>query len=75
MTIDHTSAQTGQVTINREVCSGHARCVVLAPRLFDIDDDGLSTVQRQPADVAEYDDARRAASGCPERAITIVEAS
>jgi ferredoxin len=55
-------------------CSGHGRCYVLEPGLFEPDDDGyaviVSSVVSDDADVAS---ARRAATACPEGAILLTE--
>jgi len=52
---------------------GHNRCVVLAPDLFDADDDGYAILKRDPQTDEEKVLAQRAARACPERAITIIE--
>ena len=33
-----------KVTVDANLCQGHARCYAIAPELFDVDDYGLSTV-------------------------------
>ena len=66
-----------RVVIDADVCQGHARCQLTAPELFGLsDDDGHAFVVAGVADPvpAELEDkARRAAVGCPEQAITLVE--
>ena len=64
---------TGRIRIDRGRCSGHARCLVVAPDLFDLDDEYVATSLRQPTTEAELDNARTAASECPEAAIQIEE--
>jgi ferredoxin len=64
----------GRIEIDRDVCSGHARCLQVAPDLFDLDDEGVAMSLRQPVTAAELDEARRAAMACPEAAIRIGEA-
>lgn len=56
--------------IDRNVCTGHARCNAVAPQLFSIDDDGLAVLQHQPVTPAEQADAARASLACPEQAIS-----
>jgi ferredoxin len=73
MTNEGAAPAVARIEINREICSGHARCVAIAPEFFDIDDDGFSVALRQPGTPDELEDAKRAAGGCPEQAITIVE--
>jgi ferredoxin len=65
---------TGRIQVDRDQCSGHARCLEVAPDLFDLDDEGVAVSWRQPATAAELDAARRAALACPEAAIRIEEA-
>jgi ferredoxin len=50
-------------------CQGHARCNLVAPDLFDLDDDGKAflLVDDVPADQADL--ALRAVANCPEQAI------
>ena len=73
MTSDSAAGVLGRIEIDRDVCAGHARCVAISPDLFDINDDGMAMALRQPSTPEELDDARRAAGGCPEQAIVIVE--
>jgi ferredoxin len=56
-------------------CSGHGRCYVLEPGLFEPDDDGFAVIVRP--DVSSEEDgaaARRAAAACPEGAILLTAA-
>jgi ferredoxin len=64
---------TGRIQVDRGRCSGHARCLELAPDLFDLDDEYAAVSLRQPVTAAELDQAERAAAACPERAIRIEE--
>jgi ferredoxin len=65
----------GSIEIDRERCAGHARCLTIAPDLFDLDDDGRAIWLRQPETAGEVEAARRAARGCPEQAIRVDEGS
>ena len=65
----------GRIEIDRDRCVGHARCLAIAPDLFDLDDDGRAVWLRQPATAGEVGEARRAARGCPEQAIRVDEGS
>jgi ferredoxin len=62
-----------QVEIDKNLCSGHARCAAVAPELFTLDDIGFSVLVADDASVpAELEGlAERAASSCPERAILL----
>ena len=63
-----------RISIDSETCQGHGRCALVAPGLFDVDDDGKA-VLLAPGDIPATlePDARQAFANCPERAITIIE--
>ncbi|MFI9162283.1 ferredoxin [Kitasatospora aureofaciens] len=59
------------VDVNRDVCTGAGQCTLIAPQLFDQDDeDGLVVLLRQPG-AADDPDVRRAVSVCPSRALRL----
>jgi ferredoxin len=61
-----------RISIDRKLCSGHARCFATAPEVFDLDDDGFGIVRYDddlPPELEER--GQRAAANCPERAITV----
>lgn len=62
-----------KISVDAELCQGHARCFAQAPELFDLDDElGHSVVLLEEVP-PEYEKAARAAvANCPERAIQIV---
>jgi ferredoxin len=64
-----------RVRINRERCQGHARCVALAPELFEVDAFG-DTRQLGDGIVRGHvaDKAYLAVANCPELALDIAEA-
>jgi ferredoxin len=63
-----------RVVIDPDGCQGHARCQMSAPELFQLnDDDGHAFVVADPVPAELEDKARRAAIGCPERAIVILD--
>ena len=62
-----------QITADRSVCVGAGQCALVAGDLFDQDDDGLVLVLDSAPDDADAPAARRAASLCPARAITVTE--
>jgi ferredoxin len=57
------------VRIDADRCKGHARCMLLNPDLFGMDDEGHGLVTKEPAP-GELADVRAAIANCPERAIT-----
>jgi ferredoxin len=61
------------VVLDREACTGHGRCYVLAPDVFDADADGYGVVRVADVPPELEAEARTAVASCPERAISIVE--
>lgn len=63
-----------RVTIDREKCTGHGRCYVLSPSIFEPDDEGSGVVSVPVVRTAEERTAAQsAAANCPERAIAVEE--
>ncbi len=60
-----------KVTVDPDLCQGHARCWEICPEVFDLDDEGHAFVPT--ADVPPELDAkvRQAVNNCPERAIAV----
>ena len=60
-----------RATVDREECIGDGSCENIAPRYFELDDEGLARAVKNP--VAEEDEAvvREAAEACPVDAITL----
>lgn len=59
-----------RVIVDRSRCQGHALCVMNAPGVFDLDDEGHARVLADPAPHGLDAEIRAAVGGCPERAIT-----
>jgi ferredoxin len=62
----------GTLRIDADRCQGHAICYLLAPDLFEVDDEGRGSVTR--AAMESDDDQAQAAVAvdrCPERAISL----
>ncbi|SFT41060.1 ferredoxin [Geodermatophilus amargosae] len=58
-----------RVTVDRELCVGSGACEVLAPDVFEVDDDGaVRVLQAEPDD---EDAVRQAAQQCPTRALSL----
>ena len=61
-----------RIRFDRDACQGHNRCYLLAPELFDVDDEGYAVLLVEGDVPAELEDkARLAADNCPEYAITL----
>ena len=63
-----------KVEVDRERCQGHGRCYVLAPEVFESDDDGYGFAISAEVAPQFAEAARKGAGNCPEDAITITEA-
>jgi ferredoxin len=64
-----------KVVLDQDKCQGHARCAILAPDVFDVDDLGKGYVVPDGGTVPDQfgADTKEAAFSCPESAISIVE--
>ena len=61
-----------KIRYDRPACQGHNRCYMLAPELFDTDDEGYAVLLVEgdvPSELEEQ--ARLTADNCPEYAIEI----
>jgi ferredoxin len=60
--------------LDRDACQGHNRCYLLAPEVFDVDDEGYAILRIDGDIPTELEaKARLAADNCPEYAITVHE--
>lgn len=60
-----------KIKLDEGSCQGHGRCYEVAPDVFTDDECGHSELVRPDVTGALAAQAERAASACPERAITI----
>jgi ferredoxin len=60
------------IRVDREKCTGHGRCYVLAPEVYGADDEGYCVLLQADVPADQQDIATRAALNCPEDAITIL---
>jgi ferredoxin len=64
-----------KIRIDAELCTGHARCNVVAPEVYSLDEDGYNLLRGQeyecPAGLEEA--ARLGAANCPEHSIILSE--
>lgn len=62
-----------RIEFDRDKCQGHNRCYLIAPELFDVDDEGYAVLRLEGELPAELEaSARRCEDNCPEYAITLV---
>lgn len=60
-----------KVVVDRELCQGHGQCVIVAPEIFDIDDDGYAVVNIEWPDEKLQSKLHVAIRRCPAEAIKI----
>lgn len=61
-----------KIKFDRSACQGHNRCYMLAPELFDTDDEGYAILRIEgdvPPELEEK--AQLTADNCPEYAIEV----
>jgi len=61
------------INADTALCIGAGQCALVAGDLFDQDDDGIVMVVNEHPAEAQHMAARRAASLCPARAITLTD--
>jgi len=61
--------RTVKIRIDSELCTGHGRCYVVAPELFECDDEGYGQVISGDVAPEHAEAARKAVLACPERAV------
>ncbi len=59
--------------VNRDACIGCGACQAIAPKVFELDDEGLSQVIVEDIEKDDQDEAREASESCPTAAIEIEE--
>jgi ferredoxin len=68
------SAQEGSTTrviVNRESCRGYGNCLLAAPEMFDLDDDGLVVLRQEYVGEDALGAVQRAIYDCPTDSIVI----
>ena len=62
-----------KVGVDLDLCESNALCMVAAPEVFEVRDDGFLYVLNEHPGEELREKVRQAANGCPTGAITIVE--
>ena len=62
-----------KVEVNKEACIGCGACQMIAPEVFELNDDGLSEVTVEEVDKDLKDKVKSAAESCPTSAIEVKE--
>lgn len=58
-----------KVKVNEDACIGCGACAAICGNVFEINDEGLSSVIVDTIDEADVDDAKEAIESCPTGAI------
>ena len=62
-----------KVKVNRDSCIGCGACAAICDDVFEIDDEGLSTVKKEEVDDDKQQEVQDAADSCPTGAIEVEE--
>lgn len=62
-----------RIEIDATLCQGHGRCYILAPEVFDMDDEGKGIVTQPLVSEGHAEDVQKAVASCPEQAISILD--
>ncbi|RIV37960.1 ferredoxin [Micromonospora radicis] len=60
------------LSIDQSRCQGHARCYMLAPDTFLIDEEGYGHVIEGREGAYQEEHVRKAVRNCPERSIKVI---
>jgi ferredoxin len=58
------------VSVDENLCQGHARCNLICPEVFDLDEAGFAVVLTPHVAPEHEAKVKEAVINCPERAIT-----
>lgn len=60
-----------RVTVDPDICEGHGQCNVVAPDVYDLDDDGYCLIRTPDVPSRLEAQAEEGALACPVMAITV----
>ncbi|MFI0723427.1 ferredoxin [Streptomyces sp. NPDC021224] len=60
-----------RASVDSKRCQGHSMCIVLAPDVYVVTEEGFNEQGDFDVVPEQEDQARRGAGACPERAITL----
>lgn len=61
-----------RVEVNPNICEGHGQCNVVAPEVYDLDDDGYCLIHNPEVPSELESQAEEGALVCPVQAITVI---
>ena len=62
-----------KANVNKDACIGCGACQMIAPEVFEINDDGISEVIMKEIDEDQKDEVASAVESCPTGAISTEE--
>jgi ferredoxin len=62
-----------RVQVDKQACRGYANCVMAAPDLFDLNDEGIVVILVDEIHGHQESDAREGVRSCPVHALRIAE--
>ena len=62
-----------RIKVNHTLCSGHARCIAVAPDVYEVNSDGYNEMPETEISADKQAQALRGARACPEQAIVIID--
>jgi ferredoxin len=74
MTTNSSDSKAMRISIDEDLCRGHGHCYNKEPGVFSSDDEGFAVVDNPLVRGADIEAAERAASDCPEHAISVMPA-
>ena len=63
-----------KIRLDSKRCTGHGRCYVLAPEVFDEDERGRCVLKLETVPAQLQESARKGVEGCPEYALSVASA-
>jgi ferredoxin len=62
-----------RIQLNRNICSGHARCNEHGPDVYGLDEMGYCKLRSEHVPPGLEEQARDGAANCPEGALTLID--
>jgi ferredoxin len=62
-----------RVEVDRERCVGSGTCEMIAPDVFEVDDDGIVVVRRPAPEGEDAEAAEEAVRACPTQALELTD--
>jgi ferredoxin len=63
-----------RIVFDRSKCASMGLCEMVAPDIFQLEDDGVMTVLSEVVDAARRAEMEQVAMGCPTQSLSVVDA-